>query len=232
MKKAVFNWSGGKDSALALHKALEGNEYEIISLLTTVNSRTDRSTMHAIPVELLESQARSIGIPLYIVELSPNGDMSGYEEAMRKAVLHFKALEVTHFIFGDIFLEDVISYRKKQLTPYDIKVVEPLWNKSTEEVMEEFLASGLKTIVVTTMADRLDETFIARTIDRSFIKDLPSNIDLCGENGEYHTFCYDGPIFKSPIPYKLGTPFLFSHEVKMENGEMETFSYWFAELLA
>lgn len=148
--KAVFNWSGGKDSSLALLKALRSGLYDITALLTTVNSAKERSSMHDIPLSLLEKQASSIGIPLYKVPLVPHGDMRDYENAMRQAVLHFRKKDVTHFIFGDIFLHDVMSYRRSQLEPYGITVVEPLWDTGTEEIMDEFLASGLKTVIVTT----------------------------------------------------------------------------------
>jgi len=230
-KKAVFNWSGGKDSALALYKALQSGEYDIISLLTTVNKDTRRSSMHAIPVSLLQAQADAIGLPLYIVDLMPQGDMAGYEDAMNKAVNHFKDLGVGHFIFGDIFLHDVRSYREKQLSPYGIEVVEPLWDRTSEEIIEEFLASGLKTIIVTTMANLLGKEYIGRLIDRPFIESLPEGIDPCGENGEYHTFCYDGPIFRKPVPFLLGEPLNFSYDVGMEDGTTQTFTYWFANLV-
>lgn len=228
--KAVFNWSGGKDSALALYKVLEKDEYDIVALLTTVNSDSRRSTMHAIPTPLLQKQADSIGIPLYIVDLLPGGEMKGYEDAMTKAVNHFLAEGVTHFIFGDIFLHDVKSYREKQLNPFGITVVEPLWGKGPEEIMKEFLESELKTIIVTTMADILDESFIGRIINKNFINDLPDGIDICGENGEYHTFCFDGKIFKEPVPYSLNKPFRKTYPVKMEDGSEKEFSYWFANL--
>jgi uncharacterized protein (TIGR00290 family) len=229
-KKAVFNWSGGKDSALALYKTLQSGEYEVIALLTTVNSDTHRSTMHSIPLSLLQAQADSIGMPLYAVDLEPEGDIGKYDGAMRSAVEHFKAMGVTHFIFGDIFLHDVRSYREAQLNPNGIEVVEPLWNKTSAEIMEDFLASGLQTIVVTTMANLLDRTFIGRLIDRQFTDGLPEGVDVCGENGEYHTFCFAGPVFSYPVPYALGTPFQFSHSVGMADGTQQTFTYWFASL--
>ena len=150
--KAVFNWSGGKDSAHALWRAIESQRYEIVALLTTVNHDTRRSTMHGIPFPLLQAQAASIGIPLHAVDLTPKGDMEDYQTAMSQAVAHFKAQGVTHFIFGDIFLHDVRKYREQQLAPHGIEVVEPLWGRSSETVMHDFLASGLQTVVVTTMA--------------------------------------------------------------------------------
>ena len=229
-KRAVFNWSGGKDSALALYKVLQSDEYEVISLLTTVNSDTCRSFMHAIPVSLLQAQADSIGVPLYLATYDPKGEMNDYESCMRKAVESFKQQGVNHFVFGDIFLHDVRSYREKQLNPYGIEVVEPLWNLKTSEVMSDFLQSGLKTIVVTTMADLLDETYIGRLIDRSFVDSLPENVDIMGENGEYHTFCFDGPLFKHPIHYSLGAPFKRSHTFNMDDGTQQTFQYWYANI--
>lgn len=137
--KAVFNWSGGKDSAHALLQAQQSGTYEIVALLTTVNRSTHRSTMHDIPLPLLEIQADSLGIPLHVVDLTPKGNMEDYGAAMSRAVEHFKAQGVTHFIFGDIFLHDVRKYREEQLAPHGIDVVEPLWGKSSEEVIADFL---------------------------------------------------------------------------------------------
>lgn len=228
--KAVFNWSGGKDSAHALLRAMESGCYEIIALLTTVNRDTHRSTMHGIPLPLLETQAASIGIPLYVVDLTPKGNMEDYSSFMSKAVQYFKAVGVTHFIFGDIFLHDVRHYREQQLAPYSIEVVEPLWGKSSQQVMEDFLSSGLKTIVVTTMADGLGAGAIGKLIDRDFVVSLPADADPNGENGEYHTFCYDGPIFHSPVPYSLGESFSQSYDIRLDNGTTKTYTYWFADL--
>lgn len=229
-KKAVFNWSGGKDSALALWKVLQSGEYEVVSLLTTINKQNQRSSMHAIPLALLQNQADSIGIPLYVAELEPDGEMQGYEDKMWEAVNFFLAREVTHFIFGDIFLHDVKIYREKSLKPYGITVVEPLWGKDSSEIMKEFLASGLQTVVVTTMAENLGRDFIGCTIDRGFIKRLPEDVDVCGENGEYHTFCYAGGMFRYPVDFVLGEPLHIAYPVKLDDGTEKKYSYWFANL--
>ena len=231
MKKAVFNWSGGKDSALALYNVLNNGEYEIVSLLTTVNKENGRSSMHGIPSHLLKKQAKSIGIPIYIIEMLPNGELSSYDDVMNRSVQHFKSLGVEHFIFGDIFLHDVKSYREKKLNPEGITVVEPLWDKTTAEVMSDFLSSGLKTIIVTTTADILDDSYIGKVIDEDFIKNIPVGVDLCGENGEYHTFCYDGPIFREPIDFKLGEPLSKTFPINLDDGSTQDFTYWFANLL-
>ena len=175
--RAVFNWSGGKDSAHALWRAMRSGDYEIVALLTTVDGSTRRSTMHGIPAALLQAQAERIGIPLYRLDLAPNGDMADYEAAMSRAVAHFGARGVTHFIFGDIFLHDVRAYRERQLAPFGIEVVEPLWGESSQEVMADFLASGLKTVVVTTMDDGLGRAAVGRVVDRDFVASLPAGTD-------------------------------------------------------
>lgn len=230
LPKAVFNWSGGKDSAHALLCAIKSRKYDIIALLTTVNRDTHRSTMHGIPMPLLEAQAESIGIPLYIVDLTPRGDMSDYNRIMSLAVEHFKGLGVSHFIFGDIFLHDVRQYRQDQLTPFGIEVVEPLWGRSSEEVMNDFIETKLRTVIVTTMADGLGEQAIGREIDRAFIESLPPEIDPNGENGEYHTFCFDGPLFNYPVSFTLGVPFRESYDIQLDDDSIKTYSYWFADL--
>ena len=218
--KAVFNWSGGKDSAHALWHAIESQHYEIVALLTTVNHDTRRSTMHGIPFPLLQAQAASIGIPLHAVDLTPKGDMEDYQTAMSQAVAHFKAQGVTHFIFGDIFLHDVRKYREQQLAPHGIEVVEPLWGRSSETVMHDFLASGLQTVVVTTMADGLGAAAIGRTIDSDFIASLPAGTEPNGENGEYHTLLRR-PDFPHARPVPAGESFLpkLRHTSRRRHGE-------------
>lgn len=168
--KAVFNWSGEKDSAHALWRARQSELYDIVALLTTINRDSQRSTMHGIPLPLLQAQADSIGIPLHIVNLTPQGNLENYAEAMTCAALHFKEQGVTHFIFGDIYLHDVRAYRERQLAPLGIEVVEPLWGVvSSEIVMQQYLASGLKTVIVTTQADGLGMDAIGREVDADLL---------------------------------------------------------------
>lgn len=223
--KAVFNWSGGKDSALALYKILQADEYDVIALLTTINSETSQSSMHQIPLYLIEAQAKSIGIPLYSIFL-PDKNLEGYESAMLATVEHFKQQGVKHFIFGDIFLSDVKTYREQQLSPHSIEVVEPLWNKSSGEIISEFLTSKIKTKIIVTQADKLDSSFVGKDIDEKLITSLPKDVDLCGENGEYHTFVYDAPYFDSEIEFTLSQPELVFYDISLEDGNKQTFSYW------
>lgn len=219
-----MNWSGGKDSALALYKVLQNKKYDVISLLTTINS--DKSAIHEIPISLLQKQADSIGIPLYTIDL----DSDNYEDAMKKAALHFIKQDATHFIFGDIHLFDIKTYREERLNPYGITVIEPLWGKTSEEVMQEFLQSGIQTVVITTMPDKLDKSFVGRIINKDFVKDLPSTIDICGENGEYHTFTYAGNLFQHTVSFTLGETKELIRSINLDNGTTQDFGYWYADL--
>ncbi len=228
MKKAVFNWSGGKDSALALQKVLEEEEFEVIALLTTMREETSKSSMHEITLQILERQAESIGIPLYTV--SSSTAKKNYETKMSEAVHHFKEQGVAHFIFGDIFLSDVKTYRESKLNPLGIDVVEPLWDMTSQEVIDDFLRSGIKSKIIVTQADLLDETYIGKDLDVNVINSFPDNIDACGENGEYHTLSYDGGLFKKEVEFSISETVKISYDFTLDTGEKKTFDYWQAEL--
>lgn len=213
---------------MALQKVLEGKEFEVIALLTTITAETNTSSIHGIPLELLKKQVESIGIPLYLVALTK--DIKTYEDEMLKAVNHFKQLGVAHFIFGDIFLTDVKNYRESKLLPLGIEVVEPLLGKTSLEVMDEFLKSGIKSKIIVTQADKLDQSFIGRDLDRSVIDSFPMNVDVCGENGEYHTLSYAGDLFKTPFDFAILQTVLITHEFKLDTGEIKKCDYWQAKL--
>lgn len=229
MKKAVFNWSGGKDSALALQKVLEEKEFEVIALLTNMREETSKSSMHAIPLEILERQAESIGIPLFAVTSSTA--LKNYDQKMSEAVHHFKELGVQHFIFGDIFLSDVKAYRESKLHPLGIEVVEPLWEKTSHEVIDDFLRSGIKSKIIVTQADLLDETYIGKDLDQNLINSFPENIDVCGENGEYHTLSYAGGLFKKEVEFSISETVKTAFDFTLDTGEKKTFEYWQAEIV-
>ena len=201
IKKAIFNWSSGKDSALALYKTLQNSEIEIVSLLTSVNKKYNRISMHGVRTELLEQQAKSIGLPLHIMEIPEMPSMEDYEKVMQETLTKFKEKGVTHSIFGDIFLEDLRKYREEKLAEIQLEAIFPLWKIPTKDLIHEFLDLGFKTIVVCVNERNLDKSFVGRIIDAQFIADLPDNVDVCGENGEFHTFTFDGPIFKKPIEF-------------------------------
>ena len=204
MTNAYMNWSGGKDSSLALYKIIIQKEFIISYLLTCVNKEFDRISMHGVRTELLKLQAKAIGISLEIIELPEQPSMEEYEQILNKQVLQLKNKGINHTIFGDIFLEDLRKYREEKLKPIGIKAHFPLWKISTKTLMNEFISLGFKAIIVCVNSKFLDQTFCGRIIDETFINDLPENVDVCGENGEYHSFVFDGPIFKSPVLYTIG----------------------------
>lgn len=227
-KKAVFNWSGGKDSALALQKTLQDNEFDVISLLTTINEETLTSSIHSIPIELLKRQADSIGIPLYTVLFAK--DLKNYDHKMSETVNHFKKQGVTHFIFGDIFLADIKAYRESKLNPLGIEVVEPLWNKASSEIINEFIKSGIKSKIIVTQADKLDETYIGKDLNQDTVNSFPNDIDSCGENGEYHTFSYAGGLFKKEVDFSILQTSKITYDIKLDTGQTKTFEYWQAKI--
>ncbi|HKG05312.1 MAG TPA: diphthine--ammonia ligase [Pedobacter sp.] len=220
----LFNWSGGKDSTLALHYALQNPHLAIKYLLTTVNDGFDRIAMHGVRFSLLMQQTESIGIPLYQVRLPEMPGMETYENAMRHHLTKLKTEGITHSIFGDIFLEDLKKYREEQLKEIGMEAIFPLWKQDTGELIKEFIGLGYQTVVV--CAQEGLEEFCGRVIDESFLNDLPEGIDPCGENGEFHTFVFDGPIFRQPVAYQLG-------EKVYKTFETETVKsgYWYIDLI-
>jgi len=240
-KKALFNWSSGKDSALALYKILQADEYEISCLLTSVNQQFQRISMHGVRVELLEQQAKSIGLPLEIMQIPEMPTMEVYEEVMKTTLLKLKQQGITHSIFGDIFLEDLRKYREDKLAEMGFEGVFPLWKISTQELIQEFIALGFKTIVVCVNERFLDKSFVGRVIDQNFINDLPKNVDVCGENGEFHTFTFDGPIFRKPISFEVGEVVYRKYEKPKEDSSNNAsytsasdafdYGFWYCDLL-
>lgn len=204
IKKALFNWSSGKDSALALYKILQDPNIEIVSLLTSVNQQYNRISMHGVRVELLEEQAKSLSLPLHKMEIPEMPTMEVYENVMRNTLTDFKDKGVTYSIFGDIFLEDLRKYRENKLAEMSFEGIFPLWKRDTNELIHEFLNLGFRTIVTCVNERNLDKSFVGRIIDEQFIADLPKDVDVCGENGEFHTFTFDGPIFNKPIKFEIG----------------------------
>ena len=204
MKRAIFNWSGGKDSSLTLNRLLKAKEYDIRYLLTSVNTRFQRVSMHGVRESLLEQQAQSIGIPLRKLMVPEMPSMEVYDDMMAQTLAQFKKEGVDYSIFGDIFLEDLKKYREGQLAKVKMTGVFPIWKIPTDQLIKEFIELGFKAVLVCVNERYLGQSFAGRAIDKNFLKDLPKNVDPCGENGEYHSFVYDGPIFKFPIAFEKG----------------------------
>jgi uncharacterized protein (TIGR00290 family) len=224
---AVFNWSGGKDSALALHYALAQKEYEICYLLTTVNDRFNRISMHGVRVALLVEQVRSLKIPLIVLPLPEMPDMEIYERVIASKLEKLKAEGIHHSIFGDIFLADLKLYRETKLAEIGMQAIFPLWKRDSIELIKEFVALGYKTIIVCAQ-DGLQD-FCGRIIDQSFLDDLPKDIDPCGENGEFHTFVFDGPTFSEPISFTLGET-VFKTFPNPDQSD-KPIGYWYIDLV-
>lgn len=241
-KKALFNWSSGKDSALALYKIQQQGEFEICCLLTSVNQQFERISMHGVRVALLEKQSKSIGLPLEIMQIPEMPTMEVYEEVMQNTLTRLKSQGITHSIFGDIFLEDLRKYREDKLATMEFKGVFPLWKIPTLDLIQEFIALGFKTIVVCVNERFLDKSFVGRIIDQNFLNDLPENVDVCGENGEFHTFTFDGPIFSKPIAFEIGEVVYRKYEKPKEsttsNSACDTddssaydYGFWYCDLI-
>ncbi|MCM4158013.1 diphthine--ammonia ligase [Gramella sp. AN32] len=231
MRKAFLNWSSGKDSALALYAIQQSEEFDIAMLVTSINAETNKISMHGVSIELLKSQAAQIGIPLHTLNIPTEFSKEKYDEFMRKRLLGFKSEGYTHSIFGDIFLEDLKDYRETKLKEVGLKGVFPLWKKNTKDLMETFLDSGFHAICVCTNSKYLSKDFCGRKIDRSFLNDLPENVDPCGENGEFHTFVYDGPIFKNSVSFKTGEVYKKSYDSLEKEKNWDT-EFYYCELLS
>lgn len=228
---AYFNWSGGKDSSLALYKVLQDHSFEIKYLLTTLNKEADRISMHGVRSELLLAQAKSLQIPTKLVQLPSSSDMQAYETVMHRAIQELKGEGISNCIFGDIFLEDLRKYREEKLQEVAVSAHFPLWKRNTKELLLEFIDLGFKTVVVCVDSSKLGEEFLGRIIDRQFLVDLPEDVDPCGENGEFHTFVFDGPIFHYPISFEWGEKVLKTYESKNQSGELVEYGFLFQDLI-
>jgi len=200
----LFCWSGGKDSAMALHTILQRDDIQVTALLTTVTEGYERISMHGVRRELLERQAQSIGLPLHEVRIPPQCVNPIYEARMEEALRVHYNRGVRKVAFGDIFLEDLRVYREKNLARIGMTALFPIWKRDTRELIRLFHAQRFRAIAVCVDPKVLDRRFAGRELDESFFPDLPPGVDPCGENGEFHTFVFDGPIFRSPIPVRTG----------------------------
>jgi uncharacterized protein (TIGR00290 family) len=203
--KILVSWSTGKDSAWTLHMLNQQYPGAAAGLLTTTNEAFDRVAMHAVRRELLEAQADAAGVPLHVAPLPWPCSNAQYESIMSAAVAGFVRDGFTHVAFGDLFLEDVRGYREAKLAGTGLEPIFPLWKtKTTRELADEMVAAGLRARLTCVDPRKLDPTFAGRVFDRSLLRDLPASCDPCGENGEFHSFAFAGPMFHHPIANRLG----------------------------
>lgn len=222
-----FNWSGGKDSSLALFYALEQG-VKIDLLFTTLSEKYRRISMHGVKEELLDAQAKSIGIPLKKMFLPENASMETYSELYKKILNELKEEGYDTAYFGDIYLEDLKKYREERLAEVGFKAEFPLWNIPTEKISKDFIELGFQTKIVAINGEKLNKSFVGRNYTLGFIRDLPKEIDVCGENGEFHSFCFNGPIYKEKINVKTGEIIEKTYDLDKEKGLKS--KYYFAEL--
>lgn len=199
----LLSWSSGKDSAWALHE-LRARGDDVVGLLTTVNAAADRVAMHAVRTRLLGEQAAAVGLPLRTASIPSPCSNEDYAAAMQRVVDEAVAQGIAAMAFGDLFLEDIRQYREERLQGTGLRPLFPLWNRPTEALARRMLADGLRAVVTCVDPRQVPAEFAGRPWDRSFLDDLPAGADPCGENGEFHTFVWDGPMFRRPVPIVMG----------------------------
>jgi uncharacterized protein (TIGR00290 family) len=203
-EKIVLSWSGGKDSALTLERLLYHGAYTVEGLFTVYDRDTQKVKLHNVPIQLIRLQAKSINLPLFEIPIEENASNEKYEEAHINLFNELKKNDIHHAAFGDLFLEVIRNYRESLAEKAGFKFHYPLWKENPEKLSSEFIERGFKAVVTAINSDVLDEDCLGKQYDENFISSLPDNVDICGENGEFHTFVWDGPYFSKPVGYVLG----------------------------
>lgn len=233
-EQLILAWSGGKDSSYALYRLLQDERYEVVGLLSTFNGLYKRLSMHGVREALMDAQAAAIGLPLYKVYVYEASNEE-YERHLNTTLFDLKSKGITTIAFGDIFLEDLRQYRINQLAKIGMYCLFPLWKLDTRELVTDFINSGFKSILCCINDGYLDESWLGKTIDRECINALPATVDPCGENGEFHTFCYDGPHFKEKIRIQTGEKTYQALTIKTSDHptpipDVGTKGFWFLDL--
>jgi uncharacterized protein (TIGR00290 family) len=202
-ERVLLAWSSGKDSAFALH-VLRAQGVEVVGLLTTVNDAFERVAMHAVRLDLLRAQAEAVGLPLVEVRIPSPCPNQAYESAMAAAMADARERGTSAVAFGDLFLEDVRRYREERMAGTGLRPLFPLWGRPTRELAEEMITLGQKAVLTCVDPRALRRDFAGRAFDRALLAELPEGVDACGENGEFHSFAWDGPAFRRPVPVRVG----------------------------
>lgn len=204
VRPVLMAWSGGKDSCMALHRLMSDPGWRVTGLLTTVTEQYRRVSMHGVPVELLRAQADSIGLPLEIVYIPPDADNEIYQHRMGETLERCRSAGVHTVAFGDLFLEDVRDYRIEMLARVAMDAVFPVWGIPTDELARAFIDAGHRAILTCVDTDQLDGAFSGRLYDDSLLAELPDGVDPCGENGEFHSFVFAGPLLTEVVGFEAG----------------------------
>lgn len=218
MQQVLMSWSGGKDSALALYQIQREQNYRVAALLTTMTRDYDRISMHGVRRVLLERQAESLGLPLHQILISKGATNQEYETKMEEAFSMYRESGINSVVFGDLFLQEIRDYRDQFLTRHNMRGIYPVWKRDTTQFIKEFIELGFKAVITCVDSKLLDSSFAGMLIDENFLAALPSHVDPCGENGEFHSFVFDGPVFKEAVKYSIG------EKVLRED-------FWFSDLL-
>ena len=203
-QKVLLSWSGGKDSAMALYEIQMMDGYEISALLTTITEGYERISMHGVRIPLLEEQAESLRVPVEKIYIARSASNQEYEAKMRGKLLNYRSQGVLSVVFGDIFLEDLRKYREKNLSKLGMQAIFPLWHRHTIELGHTFISLGFQSVITCVDSNAIDKGFVGRDFDEQFLRDLPPDVDPCGENGEFHSFVYNGPLFRKKIAHRKG----------------------------
>lgn len=226
-KMSLMSWSGGKDCAMALYQWATKEKRVIDGLFTSFNQPTQRVTMHGVHVELIQKQAEVLKLPIHKLELPQTMSHELYDQLLNERLNQLQLEGYSEIVFGDIFLEDLRTYRIEQLDRAGYSYQFPIWKRNTYELIHEFIDLGFKAIIVSLNGEILPKDFAGQVIDNYLVSQLPKNVDPCGENGEFHTFVFDGPIFNVPINYEAGEVIGKTYPSPVENEQVR---YWFCDL--
>lgn len=233
-EKAVVSWSGGKDCTLALHEILQKGKLHVSSLHTTFNADTRRVGLHGVKQTLIEAQASAIGIPLDKILIPSAQDHAPYKKKVQEYYQNLAEGGINKIVFGDIFLEDLKAYRENMMVRYGIEGIFPLWKSDSRTVAEKFIKSGFKAVVCAADSTYFNARDVGREYDFDFLNSLTAGVDPCGENGEFHTFVYDGPLFKKTVSFQRhqveAKEYLYNVNLPDGQSESRVSKFWFQEL--
>lgn len=231
MEDVFINWSGGKDASFSLYRMLQDPRYRVRALFTTVSEPFLRVSMHGVREQLLHSQVERVGIPLQKAYLPEQADLETYDRIMEARLEILREEGMTGAVFGDIFLEDLRRYRERQLDKAGFRALFPLWKENTRDLAEAFIVAGFRAVVCCVDGSLLGIDFAGRDFDLDFLRCLPPGVDPCGENGEFHTFVYDGPIFSSSVPFRRGETVERTYPVAGADDKRWSTRFFFCDLL-
>ncbi|CDQ20525.1 MJ0570-related uncharacterized domain-containing protein [Halobacillus karajensis] len=206
-EKVMVSWSGGKDSALALYKMMQDEHYNVEGIFSTISAQSTRLPVHEVKQDLLKKQAEAMGLPLKIITLPPHASNERYEQEMDDLFHYFKARGINHIVYADLFLEDIKAYRDQLVEKFGMKGLYPLWGMNSKNVAEHLIEQGFRAVITTVDTEKMDNKIPGVQYDPEFLSSLSSAIDPCGEYGEFHSFVYDGPMFKDPVKIVKGPRF-------------------------